>query len=386
MNLVSLYNELRAYTTKICAPLKTEDFIPQPAIFASPIKWHLAHTTWFFETFILMKFLPNYKIFNSKFSFLFNSYYNNAGERLKRVNRGLLTRPLVSEVFEYRMYVDIAINQLLNDASLMNKNISDLIILGINHEQQHQELMWTDLKYLFSCSPLLPVYEADLPFTKSIYQTKQEFIKIETDTYNIGNIGNDFCYDNEKAFHKVYLNEFEISNMLVTKSEFAEFVNDGGYNNFNLWHDDAWHWLNNEKIKSPIYWHEIDNKWYEYTLKGLLPIAQNEAMNHISYYEAFAYAEWKGMRLPTEFEWEVASDKFEWGDVWEWTSSAYLPYPNFIKAEGAIGEYNGKFMVNQHVCRGASVATSRNHSRNTYRNFFSPEMRWQFTGLRIIKK
>ena len=382
MGLIEKYLQVRKDTEDFCAPLSIEDYIPQIADFASPVKWQIAHTTWFFEEFILSKYLKGYQAFHPQFSFLFNSYYNNVGERTVRSNRGAITRPSVEEVFKYRAYVDKHVVELLQNE--ISKEIEAVLLVGINHEQQHQELIKTDLKYNFGSNPIYPVYKDgfDLVSDKNI---ETGFVKIEEGIYEIGHKEDSFCYDNELDVHKTYIQPFEISKALVTNKEYIEFIEAGGYQDFNLWLDEGWHWVNNNKVQSPLYWEKIDGVWHHYTFGGLKTVDLDAILCHISFYEAQAFATWKGMRLPTEFEWEVASSKFDWGKRWEWTNSAYLPYPNFKIAEGALGEYNGKFMINQMVLRGASTATSKNHSRKTYRNFFHPKFQWQFTGIRLVK-
>jgi ergothioneine biosynthesis protein EgtB len=386
-NLLEFYQSVRRYTEKLCEPLETEDYIPQPIADVSPPKWNVAHTTWFFEEMILKRFAPEYRVFNEDFGFLFNSYYNSIGDRTRRDNRGDLSRPTVREVFAYRKYVDEQMQNFLQTD--LSTEIQNLVVLGLNHEQQHQELFLTDLKYIFSCNPLFPVYDA-----QNILEEKgelnasenNEFIEINNGIYEIGYNGDNFCFDNELGRHKVYLNDFSISPNLVTNGEFLEFISDGGYENFNLWHSEGWDWVRQNQINSPLYWQKAeDGEWFQFTLSGLRKIKPENPVCHVSFYEASAFAEWKGFRLPTEFEWEAASENFDHGLRWEWTNSAYLPYPNFKKAPGAVGEYNGKFMINQMVLRGASVVTSPNHSRPTYRNFFHPHLRWQFTGIRLAK-
>ena len=382
MKTIEHYISVRKHTETICEPLKTEDYAIQSAVFASPAKWHLAHTTWFFETFILKKHLDNYSDFHNQFSFLFNSYYNNEGNRILRTNRGNLSRPTVEDVYKYRAYVDENMLKLLNNP--IDVDLEKLISLCLNHEQQHQELLLTDLKYMFGHNPIFPVYKNNFNLvTDTNSATGFSFVK--EGIYEIGFSEDGFCYDNELGVHKVYLNDFEISNALVTNKEFIEFIESGAYSNHNLWLDNGWTWINENQINAPLYWHKINNEWHYYTLSGLQKVDLRAIVSHISFYEANAFAEWKQMRLPTEFEWEIASDKFNWGKRWEWTNSAYLPYPKYKKAKGAVGEYNGKFMNNQMVLRGASVATSKNHSRNTYRNFFHSDERWQFTGIRLVK-
>ncbi len=381
MSLLDTYNHIRKRTEEICNPLNTEDYIPQPVNFVSPPKWHLAHTSWFFEEFILKKHLPDYKVFDEDFCFLFNSYYNNVGERTFRADRGNITRPTVAQVYEYRAYIDMHMQLLLQ---LKDPQVHELVELGLNHEQQHQELLITDLKYILSGNPLFPVYDEDVEWENQ-KDSATGFTSFNEGVYEIGFNDESFSFDNEHGRHKVYLEEFEIANALVTNREFMEFMDAGGYSNFNLWLDEGWAWVNQNNIDAPLYWHKINGQWKQFTLAGLQDIDPDAVVTHISFYEASAYAEWKKMRLPTEFEWEAAAHKLEWGKRWEWTNSAYLPYPRFKKPEGAIGEYNGKFMINQMVLRGASCATAENHSRITYRNFFHPDERWQFTGIRLVK-
>ncbi|PXX25750.1 ergothioneine biosynthesis protein EgtB [Arenibacter sp. ARW7G5Y1] len=383
MHILDQYKEVRAYTEFICKPLKTEDYVVQVAEFASPAKWQLAHSSWFFETFILLPHLLDYRPFNKDFAYLFNSYYNNAGDRVLRAKRGNLTRPTTEEVYAYRQYVDTAMGQLLHQK--LDANVVQLITLGLHHEQQHQELLLSDIKYMFGQNPLFPVYDADTSLLGQESNTESGNIKIPEGVYTIGYQGDGFCFDNELGVHKVYLHDFEIQKGLVTNGEYLKFIEAGGYSDFNLWLDEGWSWLQQNRVSMPLYWHLMDGQWMHYTLKGFQKINENDILNHISFYEAMAFAEWKGMRLPTEFEWEIASDRLNWGQRWEWTNSAYLPYPGFKKADGAIGEYNGKFMINQMVLRGASMATSPKHSRPTYRNFFHPDAQWQFTGIRLAK-
>jgi len=382
MTLKETYQQIRQQTLDFCSHLQIEDFAVQVVAFASPAKWHLAHTTWFFETFILKNHLEHYTEFNPHFNFLFNSYYNNVGDRILQANRGNMSRPSTNEIFEYRTYVDQHMQEVFNNLS--DTSIIDLIILGLNHEQQHQELLITDVKYMLGHNPIFPVFNKDYLLVKD-HNSSSESINIPAGVYQIGYQGDDFCYDNELGVHKVYLNDFEIANRLVTNGEYIEFMEAGGYTDFNLWLDEGWSWVNKHHINAPLYWHKIDGEWHYYTLAGLQKVDPKAILTHINYYEANAYAEWKAMRLPTEFEWEIAAEHLNWGTRWEWTNSAYLPYPNFKKEHGAVGEYNGKFMSNKMVLRGASVATSQNHSRKTYRNFFNPTERWQFTGIRLCK-
>jgi ergothioneine biosynthesis protein EgtB len=383
MTLVEEYLQIRKYSEQICEPLQTEDYVVQPIVDVSPPKWHLGHTTWFFETFILKPFSVNYQVYNDEYNFVFNSYYETVGNRVIRTDRGNLSRPSVNEIYQYRAYVDEAMVKFL--ATILIDEVKELLILGFNHEQQHQELLLTDIKYILGNNPLFPTYSKNQKEVLTVSEIEPGFINISEGVYEIGYDGADFSFDNELNRHKVYLHDFSISKTLVSNAEFIEFIRAGGYEKFNFWHAEGWDWVKNNNIGAPMYWHLIDRKWFNYTLAGLLPIDLTAPVSHISYYEAYAFASWKGMRLPTEFEWEIAAEHFNWGERWEWTESAYLPYPGFSKAPGAIGEYNGKFMVNQKVLRGASIATPKNHSRITYRNFFHPHLRWQYTGIRLVK-
>lgn len=382
MNLSESYTTIRQQTLDFCHYLQPEDFSIQVVKFASPAKWHLAHTTWFFETFILKDQVDNYTEFDKNFNFLFNSYYNNVGSRILQANRGNMSRPSTDEIYAYRAYVDAQMQAYIQTNP--PKKIVDLIVLGLNHEQQHQELLITDVKYMLGHNPLFPVYNADYNLTAD-KNTSTESVQINAGVYKIGHQNKDFCYDNELGVHQVYIDNFEIQNYLVTNGDYIAFMEAGGYTDFNLWLDEGWSWAKKLESKAPMYWHQIDGEWHMYTLAGLQKVDKTAILSHVNYYEACAYAEWKGMRLPTEFEWEIAAQQLNWGQRWEWTNSAYLPYPNFVKENGAVGEYNGKFMSNKMVLRGASVATSPNHSRSTYRNFFHPSERWQFTGIRLAK-
>jgi len=377
------YMQIRKHSEQICEPLQTEDYVVQPIIDVSPPKWHLGHTTWFFETFLLQPFLENYQVYNPDFNYVFNSYYESVGTRVIRTDRGNLSRPSVNEVYQYRSYVDQAMQRLLS--APLTPQIEELLLLGFNHEQQHQELLVTDIKYILGNNPLFPIYKHSEAVSKSETPIAKEMISFKEGVYEIGHVGTDFCFDNELGRHKVYLHDFSISTALVTNADYLQFINEGGYRNFEHWHAEGWDWVKTNQITSPMYWHLVDDTWYNYTFAGLTPLDLNASLAHVSYYEAYAFASWCGLRLPTEFEWEVSAKSFGWGERWEWTESAYLPYPGFSKAPGAIGEYNGKFMVNQKVLRGASEATPEGHSRITYRNFFHPYLRWQFTGIRLAK-
>ena len=380
--LISRFIGMRARTEELIKPLHVEDFTPQSALFASPPKWHIAHTTWFFEEMILKKFNAKYIEFNQSYGYLFNSYYNSIGERVERTSRGLITRPSVDEVRLYRAHVDKHLTAFVQENP--SDEILNLLELGINHEQQHQELLLTDLKYTFSLNPTHPVYDPSISF---VDRKKQEegWLKIEDGLYSIGADNEGFTFDNELGKHSVFLHSFSISKSLVSNSEFIHFMEDGGYSNHSHWLDEGWAWVNETKSEAPLYWKKVEGKWHQFSLAGLKPVDPNAILTHVNYYEASAFAKWKGMRLPTEFEWEAAAPDLKWGDSWEWTSSAYAPYPFFKIAEGPEGEYNGKFMVNQMVLRGASPATAPEHSRITYRNFFHPHFKWQFSGIRLAK-
>jgi len=380
-DLAAEYLAVRRATERLCEPLAIEDFIPQPIVDVSPPKWHIAHTTWFFEEMILCRFLGNYKKFDPDFGYFFNSYYETLGQRTARNERGFYSRPTVERVLEYRRYVDEAVSRLLEKE--VSAEVAALVLLGLNHEQQHQELLITDLKYTFGLNPLFPEYRNNYAPEENTDTKDSHFISVSEGIYEIGHRGDGFCFDNELALHKVYLNGFKISSRLITNAEFIDFIEDAGYRDFRLWHSEGWDWVNREQITAPLYWHFRDGEWFQFTLGGLRPVLPDSPVCHVSFFEAAAFAEWRGCRLPTEFEWEAAAGKFDWGLRWEWTNSAYLPYPGFKKPLGAVGEYNGKFMINQMVLRGASVATPPGHSRPTYRNFFHPHLRWQFTGIRL---
>lgn len=382
MSLWEQYSAVRAHSVLICSKLQKEDYVVQPVVDVSPPKWHLGHTTWFFETFILLPHVTAYQPFNSDYNYVFNSYYENIGARVIRTDRGNLSRPTVDEIFRYREYVDEAMEKFLSCEPATE--IKELLELGLNHEQQHQELLWYDIKYILGHNPLFPAYAAE-NVENELINTPASWINFAEGVYEIGYRGQDFHFDNELGRHKVYLQDFSISSALVSNEQYVEFIKAGGYQDFNLWHSEGWDWLKTNAINAPMYWYEIDGNWHRYSLSGLQLLKLSEPVSHVSYYEASAFAQWKGMRLPTEFEWEAASEKLGWGKLWEWTESAYLPYPGFHKAAGALGEYNGKFMVNQMVLRGGSVATAVDHSRNTYRNFFHPDLRWMFSGIRLSK-
>lgn len=380
--LLTTYLNTRKYTEELCEPLTPEDFTPQSAEFASPPKWHLAHVTWFFEEMILKVHLPEYTLFDERFAFLFNSYYNSLGQRIERGHRGLITRPSTNTIFEYRQYVDQHIEVLLNTQS--SDTVVRLIELGIQHEQQHQELLLTDLKYTFSKNPSYPVY-GPMDEAHAARDQENRWISIEEGIYQIGYAGTGFCFDNELGRHRCFLEPFEIASELVTNQDFLAFIEADGYSKPEYWLDEGWAWVQSEQVRCPLYWIKDNQEWKHYTLNGLQPLPLKSPVGHLSYYEANAYARFKNQRLPTEMEWEIASDKLNWGQRWEWTQSAYLPYPGYTVPPGAVGEYNGKFMINQMVLRGASAFTSPGHSRSTYRNFFNANTQWQLTGLRLVK-
>ncbi len=398
--LTEQYYRVRLHSETVCRGLETEDYVVQPIADVSPPKWHLGHTTWFWETFVLMPNVAHYRIFHEDFSFVFNSYYETVGKRVLRTDRGNLSRPTVAGVYAYRAHVDEQMSRFLDTADL-SPELYGLIELGLNHEQQHQELLITDIKYILGHNPLLPAIDMPVVTRLETHQSPADSITISEGVYTVGyqptgfHRNGQFYFDNEVGAHKVYLNKTTLAGNLVTNEAYLAFVEAGGYQNFRHWLSDGWAWVKAQGIKAPLYWHQIDGEWWHYTFDGLRLVDLDAPVCHVSHYEADAYARWKEQRLPTEFEWEVAAStvamdavlrKFNWGSRWEWTNSAYLPYPGFITAEGAVGEYNGKFMSGQMVLRGASVATPEGHSRPTYRNFFQPDKQWQFTGIRLVNQ
>jgi len=392
-DLLNQFRLVRAASESICQNLEAEDYVVQPVIDVSPPKWHLAHTSWFFETFLLTEYLPGYEVFHPAWGFLFNSYYEAVGARVPRADRGNLSRPTVEEVYAYRRHVDDAMMQLLD--RLINtpdtlcqpsSELEALIVLGMNHEQQHQELLITDIKYILGHNPLLP--PLDIPLLRQAGGvTDDAWVAVDGGVVSIGasQAESGFTFDNEHGEHKQYLAPFQIRRSLVSNAEYLAFINDGGYRRCDLWHSDGWYWLQETQAEAPLYWQKRDHEWMAYDFNGLRPIELDLPVAHVNFYEASAFAAWRDCRLPSEAEWEVASERINWGERWEWTNSAYLPYPGFTTATGAVGEYNGKFMVNQMVLRGGSVATPEGHSRKTYRNFFQPELRWQYMGIRLAR-
>ena len=379
-DLIERFQGVRRRTVDLCAPLRTEDHVVQPIVDVSPPKWHLGHTTWFFEQFLLNE-LPGYTA-DPAMAYVFNSYYETVGKRVLRTDRGNITRPTVQEVHAYRTRVDAHMLRALKEGRFTDAQL-DVLVLGLQHEEQHQELLVTDIKYILGHNPLFPAYG---PFQEGSAEAGvPSFVQVKGGLHRIGHAGAGFCFDNELSRHRVHLEDFAIRDRLVTNAEYMAFMDAGGYDDFRHWHSEGWQWVKDNAIAAPMYWHHLDGQWMHFTLEGLAPVDPALPVTHISFYEAFAFAEWSGMRLPTEAEWEVANERFLWGQRWEWTHSAYLPYPGYTRAEGALGEYNGKFMVNQMVLRGASVATAPGHSRHTYRNFFHPHLRWQYTGIRLVQ-
>jgi ergothioneine biosynthesis protein EgtB len=417
------FHQVRSLTNSLCEGLEPEDCVVQSMPDVSPTKWHLAHTTWFFETFILKQFVPEYRAEVPEYAYLFNSYYNAAGDMHRRDLRGLISRPTVSEAQRYRASIDSHIDNFLSDAGeRLLDEIEPLLVLGVHHEQQHQELLLTDIKHVFAQNPLHPVFRGKNGRRRrpdAAMQRPHEFFDFEQTIAAIGHDGRGFAYDNEGPRHQVLVPAFALASRPVTNGEYIAFIEDNGYQRPEFWLSLGWMTVNEQRWDAPLYWTKCDSAWWNFTLSGFRLVNESEPVTHISYFEADAYANWAGARLPTEFEWErVASEcpvegnfvedelfhpaavpstvsldtaardlriQRMFGDVWEWTRSAYSPYPGYRAAPGALGEYNGKFMCNQYVLRGGSCATSRTHIRRTYRNFFQPEKRWQFTGVRLAR-
>ncbi len=414
--LLAQFLKVRQHSETYCQPLEIEDYGLQAIADTSPAKWHLAHTSWFFETFILktneQKFIP----FNKHYEYLFNSYYNGVGEQFLRAKRSLLSRPTVKEVYEYRSNINSRILKLIESFEQVPDDIASLLILGINHEQQHQELFFTDLLYNWYQNPLLPSYQTQV--AEKIYQDKSQQVNPikwiayaeQLSTLGVNDMNNGFVFDNETPQHKVYLQAFEIADRLVTNADYLQFIEANGYSLPDYWLSDGWATVKSQAWKCPLYWFKRDGAWYQYGLNGVQPLNLDAPVSHVSAYEADAFARWSNARLPTEAEWEHVASKFPirgnlvesgclqpklceqsfevkqlFGDVWEWTSTAYGPHPGFNPAKGAVGEYNGKFMCNQQVLKGGSCVTSSEHIRSSYRNFFYPDARWQFSGIRLAR-
>jgi ergothioneine biosynthesis protein EgtB len=421
-NLLARFHEVRDFTAGLSDNLAPEDCVVQSMPEVSPTKWHLAHTTWFFETFILKKWVPGYRDAVPEYAYLFNSYYNAAGAMHRRDLRGLISRPTVEETQGYRKSIDRDIDDLISSADeKLFGEIEPILTLGIHHEQQHQELLITDIKHVFAQNPLYPVFRegrarppgAPKPSTDGSAIRPAQFLQFDESIIEIGHDGNGFSYDNEGPRHRALVLPFSLADRLITNGEYLAFMADNGYSRPEFWLSLGWTTVNEQNWRAPLYWIERDGQWWNFTLSGLRSIDPNEPVTHLSYFEADAYANSAGARLPSEFEWERAAAKIDiagnfvenerfhpaapdtspqdrqlaqmFGDVWEWTRSSYSPYPGYRAGPGALGEYNGKFMCNQYVLRGGSCATSRTHIRKTYRNFFPPDKRWQFTGLRLAR-
>ena len=373
---------VRNATTALAEGLSAEDCAAQSMPDTSPVKWHMAHTTWFFETFVLERFAAPHEPFHPDFRYLFNSYYNTLGEQFSRPQRGLLTRPGLEEVRRYRAHVDARMQALLAGTALPAAALA-LVELGINHEQQHQELIVTDFLHLLSLNPLLPSWNRKVREQKN--PTQLNFSRFEAGDVEIGHDGAGFAFDNELPRHRQFVAPFELANRPVSNAEFLAFIEDGGYRRPEFWLSEGWALARAQGWAQPLYWRRTADAWQEFTRQGLQPLDPGRTACHLSHFEADAYANWANARLPTEFEWEVASAALSAGEVWEWTSSSYAPYPGFKTAPGAVGEYNGKFMSNQYVLRGGSVATPAGHSHRSYRNFFPSYARWQFSGVRLAR-
>jgi ergothioneine biosynthesis protein EgtB len=412
--LAEQYAAVRRRTEELCAPLQREDYVIQSMPEASPVKWHLAHTTWFFETFVLAPHLPHYRPFHPHYKFLFNSYYEAVGPRWPRPQRGLLSRPTVDEVYKYRHHVDEHV-RLLTEPGHGDElaRAAEALVLGLHHEQQHQELLITDLQHAWSANPLHPVYR-EVAAEEGAPPPAAAWVAFPGGLAEIGHGGDGFAYDNEAPRHRVFLEGYRLANRLATNEEYLAFLADGGYDRPELWLSDGWAARQARGWAAPLYWQKIEEEWFTTTLAGLRPLQPRAPVCHVSYYEADAFARWAGARLPAEAEWEAAAASVPlaghfqdggrlrpsaalapdecgplfqlFGEVWQWTASPYVGYPGYRPSPGALGEYNGKFMCNQLVLRGASCATPRSHARLSYRNFFPPDARWQFTGIRLARE
>jgi ergothioneine biosynthesis protein EgtB len=409
--LLARYRTIRMMTEELARPLSPEDCQAQSMPDASPVKWHLAHTSWFFETFVLLPNFTGYEVFHPSYGYLFNSYYNAIGDRLARPSRGLMTRPGLDEVYAYRAAVDRALATYLESVGdELPGTVADIVELGLNHEQQHQELILTDIKHALAQNPLHPAYCDGAANVESVAARPLDWSVFPAGLQWLGHDGRGFAFDNEGPRHRVYLEEYQLGSRLVTNGEYRAFLEDGGYARPEFWLSDGWNMVKSHRWEAPLYWERIEGAWWVQTIQGFLPLVEAEPVCHVSFYEADAFARWACVRLPTEAEWEsavrdqdVKGNLLEaglfhpqrasqgpglqqcFGDVWEWTRSPYTPYPGLKPMIGALGEYNAKFMCNQLVLRGGSCATPASHIRATYRNFFSPEARWQFTGIRLAK-
>jgi ergothioneine biosynthesis protein EgtB len=408
--LARRYQAVRGVTEELCRPLATEDYVVQSMPDASPAKWHLAHTTWFFETFLLAVAVPGYRPFHPAYNYLFNSYYNAVGERWQRAGRGTLSRPTVAEVYAYRRAIDDRILEWLAGTNeKQGPSLGPVLELGLHHEQQHQELLLTDLKHAFASNPLRPVYRASAPRPAARAPALRWWTH-PAGIHSVGHNGDGFAYDNEMPRHRVFIEQFEFGSRLTTTAEYLAFMEDGGYRRPEWWLSDGWAARCSHDWQAPLYWEQRGGAWWLITLQGMREVVPDEPVSHVSYYEADAFARWSNARLPTEAEWEAVAERCRvdgnlldsghlhpvplgiapsvaqmFGDVWEWTASPYVAYPGYRPPEGALGEYNGKFMCNQLVLRGGSCATPASHIRASYRNFFPPEARWQFSGIRLAR-
>lgn len=419
--LTRYFLRVRKTSEDICAPLEVEDYVIQPIMDVSPPKWHLGHTSWFYEALFLEKLIPEYSAYHPEYAFVFNSYYESFGTRIQRDSRGTLSRPSVAETMQYRAAITERMCELIETIDEAKwPEFRENVILALNHEQQHQELLLTDIKFIFATNPLRPVYLA-AGSERNGYANPlpdQRYLEFPAGVYEIGYRGEAFYYDNERPVHKQFVHDFKLANRLVTNGEYLDFIEAGGYRDFRYWLSDGWETVKREGWQAPLYWEKVDGEWHEFTLRGLRKLDPESPVCHVSYFEADAFAHWRGKRLPTEAEWEVAAraaglqpgggnfyDRKHFhprplgdelrrkpeqlhqmlGDVWEWTRSAYLPYHGYRQVEGPLGEYNGKFMINQMVLRGGSCATSADHTRITYRNFFQTDKRWQFKGIRLAE-
>lgn len=411
--MIAGFRRVRDFSARLCRGLEPEDYVVQSMPDVSPTKWHLAHTTWFFETFVVKVWAHSYRSAVPQYAYLFNSYYNAAGDMHRRDLRGLISRPTVQQTYVYRESIDDCVTKLIEEADEeLLAELQPVMTLGINHEQQHQELLVTDIKHVFAQNPLYPVFEKASVTGAGSRLAPPHFVDFGETTLEIGHQGDAFSYDNEGPRHRALVGPFALATRLVTNGDYIAFIEAGGYTRSQYWLSLGWTTVQEQRWDAPLYWTKRDGVWWNFTLSGFRPVEENEPVTHVSFFEADAYANWDGARLPTEFEWERASARLPiqgnfvgeqrfhptplagtngaelhqmFGDVWEWTRSAYLPYPGYRVAPGALGEYNGKFMCNQMVLRGGSCATSRDHMRATYRNFFQPEKRWQFTGIRLAR-